>query len=228
VIKDLRPLTAEFVGTMLFVFLGAGSAVAAAAAAPGSGAGGALGVALAHGVALAIVVTMTMNISGGHLNPAVTTALWIANKIDGRLAVQYILAQLLGALLGAALIKGVLPKMPVLLALGGTPRLAGDVTFVQGIWVEAILTFFLVSAVFGTAVSPQAPKVGGWAIGLAVFVGALVGGNVTGAALNPARAFGPAVINWSLNGQAIYWIGPMLGAAVAGALWKVVLLPRGQ
>jgi MIP family channel proteins len=226
VIKDLRPLTAEFVGTMLFVFLGAGSAVAAAAAAPGSGAGGALGVALAHGVALAIVVTMTMNISGGHLNPAVTTALWIANKIDGRLAIQYILAQLLGALLGAALIKGVLPKMPVLLALGGTPRLAGDVTFVQGIWVEAILTFFLVSAVFGTAVSPQAPKVGGWAIGLAVFVGALVGGNVTGAALNPARAFGPAVINWSLNGQAIYWIGPMLGAAVAGALWKAVLLPK--
>src|SRR3989440_1149024 len=83
-----------------------------------------------------------------------------ANKIDGRLASQYILAQLLGALVGAALVKGVLPRAAVSLALGGAPRLAGDVTFLQGVWIEAILTFFLVSAVFGTAVSSEAPKIG--------------------------------------------------------------------
>ena len=226
--QNLRPLTAEFVGTMLFVFLGAGSVVAFAAGGPTAGATGAVGVALAHGVGMAVIVSMTMSISGGHMNPAVTTGLWIANKIDGKLALQYILAQLLGALVGAALVKGILPRPGVTLALGGTPHLAGDVTFLQGVWIEAALTFFLVSAVFGTAVSPEAPKIGGFGIGLAIFVDALVGGNLTGAMMNPARAFGPALINVSLNGQAVYWIGPLLGAAVAAALWKAVLLPRGQ
>ena len=223
--KNLRALTAEFVGTLLFVFLGAGSVVAFAAAGPAAASIGTLGVALAHGVALAIVVSMTMNISGGHINPAVTTGLWIADKIAGRTALYYILAQLLGALVGAALIKSVFPQA-VSLARVGTPQLAADVTFMQGIWIEAILTFFLVSAVFGTAVSPEAPRIGGWGIGLAVFVDALVGGNLTGAAMNPARAFGPAVISLTLSGQAVYWIGPLLGAAVAAALWKAILLPR--
>ena len=226
--QNLRPLTAEFVGTMVFVFLGAGSVVAFAAGGPAAGATGAVGVALAHGVGMAIIVSMTMSISGGHINPAVTTGLWIANKIDGKLALQYILAQLLGALVGAALIKGILPRPGVTLALGGTPHLAGDVTFLQGVWIEAALTFFLVSAVFGTAISPEAPRIGGFGIGLAIFVDALVGGNLTGAMMNPARAFGPALINVSLNGQAVYWIGPLIGAAVAAALWKAVLLPRGQ
>ena len=224
--QNLRSLTAEFVGTLLFVFLGAGSVVAFAAVGPSGAQVGALAIALAHGVALAIVVSMTMSISGGHINPAVTTGLWIADKIGGKLALQYVGAQLLGALVGAALVKGVLPRGAVSLVLGGTPHLAGDVTFLEGVWIEAVLTFFLVSAVFGTAVSPQAPKMGGWGIGLAVFVSALMGGNLTGAMMNPARAFGPALINASLNGQAVYWIGPLLGAAVAAALWKAVLLPR--
>jgi len=224
--KDLRPLTAEFVGTLLFVFLGAGSTVAFAAAGPSAAPIGLVGVALAHGIALAIAVSATMSISGGHINPAVTTGLWIANKIEGRLAVQYIIAQLLGAVLGAALVKGVLPSLAVDLALGGTPKLAGNVTFTQGVWIEAILTFFLVSAVFGTAVSPAAPKLGGFGIGLTVLADALVGGNMTGAAMNPARAFGPALVTWHWNAHAVYWIGPLLGAAVAGALWKAVLLPR--
>jgi len=226
--QNLRSLTAEFVGTLLFVFLGAGSVVTTALAGPNAGAVSSLIVALAHGVGMAVIVSATMNISGGHINPAVTTGLWIANKIDGRQASQYILAQLLGALVGAALVKGVLPRAAVSLALGGAPRLAGDVTFLQGVWIEAILTFFLVSAVFGTAVSSEAPKIGGFGIGLAIFVAALVGGNLTGAMMNPARAFGPAVVNVSLNGQAVYWIGPLLGAAVAAALWKAVLLPRTQ
>ena len=225
-IKDLRPLAAEFVGTLLFVFLGAGSVVASGATGPSAASIGAVGVALAHGVALAILVSATLNISGGHLNPAVTVAIWIANRIDGRRAVLYIAAQLVGALLGAALLKGTFPRMPVTVALAGTPQLAGTITFMQGVWIEAILTFFLVSAVFGTAVSPDAPQMGGWGIGLAVLVGALVAGNLTGAAMNPARAFGPAVVSRSLNGHAVYWIGPLLGAALAGALWKALLLPR--
>jgi aquaporin Z len=112
------------------------------------------------------------------------------------------------------------------MALVGTPRLASEVTFTQGVWIEALLTFFLVSAVFGTAVSSEAPKIAGFGIGLAIFVDALVGGGLTGAMMNPARAIGPALIAWQWNAHAVYWIGPLIGGGVAGALWKVVLLPR--
>jgi len=213
----LRPLTAEFVGTLLFVFLGVGSIVASS---------GPLGVALAHGVGMAIIVSMTMSISGGHINPAVTFGVWIANRMDGRTAGQYVLAQVLGAVSGAALVKAVLPRVAVGMALVGTPRLASDVTFMQGVWIEALLTFFLVSAVFGTAVSSEAPKIAGFGIGLAIFVDALVGGGLTGAMMNPARAIGPALVAWQWNAHAVYWIGPLIGGGVAGALWKAVLLPR--
>jgi len=212
--RTLRPLAAEFVGTALFVFLGAGSVVMNAHTA---GALGATGIALAHGVGLAIAVSMTMNISGGHLNPAVTAGLWVADKVDGRTALSYVGAQLVGALVGAALVKGLLPLAAVRVTLAGAPKLADTVTFMQGIWIEAMLTFFLVSAVFGTAVSPEAPKIGGFGIGLAVFVDALVGGGLTGAAMNPARAFGPAIISADVHGQAVWWIGPLLGAAAAGS-----------
>src|SRR5206468_1756701 len=109
----------------------------------------------------------------------------------------------------------------------GTPRLASDVTFMDGVWIEAVLTFFLVSAVFGTAVSSEAPKIGGFGIGLAIFVAALVGGSLTGAVMNPARAIGPALVAWQWNAHAVYWIGPLIGAGVAAALWRVLLLPRG-
>src|SRR5437870_3488444 len=224
--KLLRPLTAEFIGTLLFVFLGAGSVVAVAANGPTAGGIGSLGVALPPGVGMAVTGPMTRGISGAPMNPALPFGWWIATGGAGTRACQSILAQVLGGVAGAALVKALLPRMAVGLALVGTPRLASDVSFMQGVWIEALLTFFLVSAVFGTAVSSEAPKIAGFGIGLAIFVDALVGGNLTGAAMNPARAFGPAVISRSFNGHAVYWIGPLLGAALAGALWKAVLLPR--
>ncbi len=224
--QQLRPLTAEFVGTLLFVFLGAGSVVAFIANGPTTGGIGPLGVALAHGVGMAIIVSMTMSISGGHMNPAVSVGLWIANRFDGRLVGPYIVAQLLGAIAGAALVKALFPHVAVATALVGTPRLASEMTFMQGVWIEALLTFFLVSAVFGTAVSSEAPKIAGFGIGLAIFVDVLVGGSLTGAVMNPARALGPAVIAGQWDAHAVYWIGPLIGASVAGALWKAVLLPR--
>src|SRR5437879_12798203 len=126
--KLLRSLTAEFVGTLLFVFLGAGSVVAFIANGPTTGSIGPLGVALAHGVGMAVIVSMTMSISGGHINPAVTVGLWIANKIDGLLAGKYIMAHLLGELVRAGLVKAVLAKIPVRVAIGWTPRPAQAVT----------------------------------------------------------------------------------------------------
>src|SRR3989440_9569881 len=166
----------------------------------------------------------TLRISGGQMIPAATSGAWIANRIGGRLAWQYIGAQVAGAVAGAALVKTVLPRAAVGLALVGTPRLGNDVTFIQGVWIEAILTFFLVSAVFGTAVSPEAPKIGGFGIGLAIFVDALVGGNFTGAVMKPARAIGPALVSGGLHGQAGWWVGPPPGAAAPGLVWRAGVL----
>ena len=221
--KLVRSVVAEMVGMLLFVFLGAGSVVMNAATA---GSLGSLGIALVHGVGMAIIVSATMNISGGHHNPAVTFGLLIAGKIDTLTAGAYVVAQLIGAVLGALLITALLPSGAVHATLGGTPQLGLSVTLMQGIWIEAVLTFFLVSAVFGTAVSTDAPRIGGFGIGLAIAVDALVGGSLTGAMMNPARAFGPAIVAHEMHGQAVYWIGPLIGAAIAAALWRWLLLPQ--
>ncbi|HUL01963.1 MAG TPA: aquaporin [Gemmatimonadales bacterium] len=221
--KLIRPLTAEMVGMLLFVFLGAGSIVMNGAT---GGALGLVGMAAVHGVGMAVLVSATMNISGGHMNPAVTFAIWLAGKIDGRTAGAYVAAQLVGAIIGAFLVNLLLPSGPVHAAMSGAAQLGPTVTFVEGVWIEAVLTFFLVSAVFGTAVSSEAPRIGGFGIGLAIFVDALVGGHLTGSMMNPARALGPAIAGHAMQGQAIYWIGPLLGAGVAALLWRAVLLPR--
>ena len=217
----LRAPAAEFIGTALFVLVGAGSIVANV-----SGAGGALAIALAHGVGLAVLVTIFMPISGGHLNPAVSVALWIGNVIDAKTLARYVGAQLLGAIVAALLIKLLFPASLARIASLGTPQMSGATGMVPGISLEALFTFFLVSAVYGTCVNPQAQRVGGFAIGLTVLTVALGGGNLTGAVMNPARAFGPALVSGDWHSQAVYWVGPLIGAALAGLAWKYLLLPR--
>ncbi|HEX9611325.1 MAG TPA: aquaporin [Gemmatimonadales bacterium] len=219
----LRPLTAELVGTALFVFLGAGSVVVSAAF---PGAIGVIGVAAAHGIGLAVLVSATMNVSGGHLNPAVTIGLFAARKIDAKTAGAYVAAQLVGAILGAAFVTWFLPAGAVNVTNAGLPAVAAAVTGKQAVALEALLTFVLMSAVIGTAVSKDAPKIGGFGIGLAVFAASIVGGPLTGAALNPARAFGPALVAWEFQAQGLYWVAPVLGATLAAVLWKFVLLPK--
>ena len=219
--RTLRAPAAEFIGTMLFVFVAAGSILANV-----SGPGGALGIALAHGIGLAVLVTIMLPISGGHLNPAVSLALWVGKVIDAKTLGRYVAAQLLGAIAAAGLIKGLFPASLVRISSLGTPQLSGATGMYEGIALEAVFTFILVSAVFGTVVSSQAQRIGGFGIGLALLACALGGGVLTGAALNPARAFGPALVAWDWHGQAVYWIGPVLGAAVAAVAWKFLLLQR--
>ena len=221
--KTVRTLLAEFIGTFGLVFIGAGAVVVDAAK---NGALGLVGIALAHAVVLSVMVTATMNISGGHCNPAVTIALWMANKIEGLRAVQYILVQLAAGVAAALLVKSLFPAMAGEVTGYGIPRVAGDITLGGAILIEAVLTFFLVSAVFGTAVSSEAPKVGGFGIGLVLLFDILAGGPLTGAAMNPARAFGPALVANDWHAHAAYWIGPILGGAVASVLWSKILLPR--
>ena len=221
----LRPLTAEFIGTFGLVFIGAGSIVVNEA----SGALGLLGVALAHAMVLSVMVTALMRISGAHFNPAVTFGLWLANKIEAKDAGLYVLTQLVAAVVAALLVKTLLPSVAGEITGYGVPRIASNVDLIQAILLEAILTFFLVSAVFGTAVSPEAPSgIGGFGIGLVLLFDILVGGPLTGAAMNPARAFGPAAIANDWVGQGAFWIGPLLGGAVAALVWGKVLLPKDK
>jgi aquaporin Z len=221
--SHVRRAVAEFVGTFGFVFFGAGVVVANSFGGAGFGL---LGIALVHAIALAVMISATMAISGGHLNPAVTIGFLVTRRLDGRNAAIYIVAQLLGATLGALAVKGLLPASAVRAAAVGTPLIAGTVTMAQAIMLEALLTFFLVSVVFGTCVNPDAPKIGGFGIGLVLFFDIMVGGPLTGAAMNPARAFGPAVASGIWTAHAVYWIGPVIGAVLAALLWDKVLLPK--
>jgi aquaporin Z len=218
-----RPLVAEALGTALFVFIGTASIVVNAMT---SGGVTNLGIAFAHGVGMSILISALMSVSGAHFNPAVTLGLLVAGKVDARTGGRYVIAQLAGAVLGALAVKAMFPAPAVNAVSSGTPQLSLNIGLAQGIAIEAMFTFFLVSAVFGTAVSKDAPKIGGFGIGLAIFVSAVVIGGLTGAALNPARAFGPALVSWTWHSQAVYWIGPLAGGAVAGWVWNAFLLPK--
>jgi aquaporin Z len=219
----LRRAIAEAFGTFALVFVGVGSLATKYYPETGFGL---LNVAFAHGVVLAVAVSATMAISGGHLNPAVTTGLLVARRINLRTAIAYIAAQLVAAILAALLLKALTPPSIARADLLGTPALGLNITFSQGVAFELVLTFLLVSSVFGTCVHPQAPRIGGFGIGLTLFVGILVAGPITGAALNPARALGPALVTGNWAAQAVYWIGPLLGGILAGLLWEYVLLPK--
>jgi MIP family channel proteins len=223
--KTMAPLVAELVGTFFLVFAGVGAIVSETYR---NGTVGFLGIALAHGVALAIGISATMNVSGGHLNPAVSLGLLSVGRINVKTALLYVVSQLVGATLAVYAVKGLYPAMAGQMAVLGAPRLAYDVTALQGIVVEAIMTFLLAFAVMGTAVDPRAPKIGGFGIGLTVFFDILAGGQITGAAMNPARAFGPMLISWQWTGAAIYWIGPILGSIVAMQLYERVIMQKAD
>ncbi|MDP9483929.1 MAG: aquaporin, partial [Chloroflexota bacterium] len=187
--KLTAALVAEAAGTCLFFIVGAGSIVLGTFAPPGPGL---LGVAFAHGLILAVMVSSLGAVSGGHFNPAVTFGLWIAGKIDAPRAVMYVVAQLIGAVVAGLALRFIFPDAWQATNIG-VPALAAGVSPATGIALEAIMTVVLLLAVFGTAVDPRGPRIGGLAIGLAITADILVGGPVTGAAMNPARWFGPAV-----------------------------------
>jgi len=218
-----RRSLAECVGTFGLVFFGAG--VVASQSMP-SGGSGMLGIALAHGLVLAVLVTAMAGISGGHLNPAVTLGLVVARRTTIADAGAYIVAQLLGAVLAAKLVEMLYPIGMVRGISIGTPTIASSIQFHQAILMEAVMAFLLVSAFFGTLLNPAAPRMGGLWVGLALAVDILVGGPLTGAAVNPARAFGPALVAGQWVAHAAYWVGPILGGVVAALLWEHVLLPK--
>ncbi len=219
-----KPALAEAFGTFALTFFGAGAIIMDAHTGGGVGL---LGVAFAHGIVLAVMVTATLHISGGHLNPAVSMAAWATKLIDAKTAVRYMVFQVTGAIAAAGILVSLYPDAAVNAAAVGTPTLSADVTVAQGVLIEAILTFFLVFAVFGTAVDSRAPKVGGFAIGLVLVFDILAGYPLTGAAMNPARAFGPAVASGQWANHVVYWAGPIIGALAAGTVYTRLFMPGG-
>jgi MIP family channel proteins len=219
----LRRSTAEALGTFGLIFIG--TAVIVVKGYPDAQSG-LLGVALAHAMVLSIMITATMSISGGHLNPAVTVGLLVARRVSVRTAAAYIVAQLAGAVLGALMLKAIFPLNILRSEAFGTPSIVGTMTLGQAMVVEGVLTFFLVSAVFGTCVNADAPKVGGFGVGLVLLFDILVGGPLTGSAVNPARAFGPALVSGQWIGHIVYWVGPLAGGIVAAVLWEYWLLRK--
>jgi aquaporin TIP len=219
----IRHFAAEFVGIFALVFVGGAALIVAQSGAPGTGL---VEVAFAHGLILAVMVTATMRISG-HFNPAVTLGFLVTRRIEPVMAGVYVVAQLLGAMLAAYALRGLFPEADAMAARLGGQAVASGITGWQATGLEALATFFLVFSVFGTAVDPNAPRVGGLAIGLAVTADILAIGPLTGASMNPARSFGPAVASGIFEGQVVYWTGPLAGGLAAALLYDTLFLRRG-
>ena len=221
-----RSSAAEFVATFLFVFIGAGAVVSLGIFS--SEGGGALGgnlvaIAMAHGLAIAILVSATANISGGHINPAVSIAAVLTRKISVTRGGMYVIAQVAGAILGALLLKAVIPDS---LEGGlGSHAILPEIGVTGGLIVEIVLTFALVFVVFATAIDPKGPShLAPLAIGGAVLVIHLVAVPLTGASVNPARTIGPALAAGQWADHWVYWAGPLLGGAIAGILYQLVFM----
>ena len=214
---NYRALIAEFIGTFALIFVGVG---AIASNVINNGATGLVGIALAHGLTIAVMASATGAISGGHFNPAVTIGLFCAQKIDAVNTIGYIIVQCLGAIVAAFLIKLCIPPTVLAAVNMGTPALASGISSTMGLLTEIILTFFLVFVIYGTAVDKRAPKVGGLFIGLTITLGVLMGGPITGAAMNPARYLGPALLGGGLENCWIYWAGPVIGGILAAVTYK--------
>ncbi len=217
-----RHFVAEFIGTFALVFVGGAAIMIAKDTASPSGL---LGIALAHGLIFAVMVSALMRISG-HFNPAITLGFVATRRIEVPMAGVYILGQLIGAIVAAYVLKFTFPFTLFEATRGGGQSLALQVSGPQGFVLEFIATFFLALVVFGTAVDPKAPKIGGLAIGLVVTADILAIGPLTGASMNPARSFGPAVASANFEAQLIYWIAPIAGAVVASLLYDFLFLRR--
>lgn len=220
-------LIAEIAGTFMFFFVGIGAAATIDRAGAGvDTAAGLVVVALAHGVVLAVMVSALAAVSGGHFNPAVTFGVWLAGQIPGRRAVSYILAQLIGGLAAAWALRAAFP--PAVSPNLGRPTVGEGVDPAVALAIEAVLTLVLLTAVFGTAIDPRGPKVGGLAIGLAVAADILMGGPLTGAAMNPARWFAPAAVTGVWDFSWVWIVGPLIGAGAAALVYRFFFLPEAD
>lgn len=233
----MRNNVCEFIGTFIFTLIGGGAIVTT----EWSGDSGLVGIALAHGIALSIVVTATMKLSGGHINPAVTVAMLATGRIKPGGAVAYIVAQCAGAALAGILLAlifgslnagaaGVNGEAAIKACALGTPNFdVSRISTGMALLVEVLMTFVLIFAIFGTAVDQRSPGFAGFGIGLAVTVDILMGGPLTGAAMNPARTIGTLIGGGSATSHLwaqhwVYWVGPVIGAVGGAFIYDALIL----
>ena len=218
-----RKAVAEFLGTFALCFIGAGAICTNEWT---HGGVGLLGIAAAHAAVLAVMISALGHHSGGHFNPAVTVGVLSAGKIEAGLAGVYLLSQLAGAATAGLLLRSIMPEAVWQVVHLGTPALAPQVSAMQGIILEAVLTLFLVLAVFGTAVDAKGSwgAIAGFGIGTVLLFDILVGGPLTGASMNPARTFGPALASGYWDHHLVYWIGPIAGGVAAAQIYSRVFL----
>ena len=211
----LHRAVAEFVGTFALVFVGVGAIVSGS---------GLVGVALAHGLVIAVMASAVGHISGGHFNPAVTLGFLVTRRMDAALAGIYLATQLAAAVVAALALRAVFPEQANL--DNGVPALNNAVGAGAGVLAEAILTFFLVWVIFATAADPRGAfkSIAGLAIGLTITFDILAGGPLTGAAMNPARWFGPALVQGQWDDFWLYLVGPIAGATAAALLYDWLYL----
>jgi MIP family channel proteins len=230
--RDLWPAAvAEFVGPFTLVVAGVGAIISTQNLGDG---GNLVAVSLAHGLAIGLMVAALGHVSGGHFNPAVTISMLATGQTSLTRAITYIIAQVLGATAGAGVLTLVFP------ALGpmgrnnpgvnlGLPGLGPDVSISGALIMEVLMTFFLVMVIFGTVIDPRGPKtIAPLAIGLIITVDILAGGRITGAAMNPARALGPAIVQQDFTNWWIYWVGPIIGGLIAAFAYATIWLGDGR
>jgi glycerol uptake facilitator-like aquaporin len=241
----LRACLAELIGTWFLVFFGAGAVCAQALTTVPRLDVSAL--ALAEGCVLAVLLTCTMPWSQGYLNPAITLALWVGQRLDGLRALQLIAAQLVGAVLAGLTIRWLFTDEILMQTWLGMPHLKpsllaeGDITTLPGLLtaagLEAVFACLLTLAVYVSCIDPRAPRLGGLLVGLAQMAVVVLGANLTGGSGNPARWAGPAALAptlprlWlraPLTDHAAYWAAPVVGAIVGAVLYRAVFLPSHQ
>jgi len=216
-----KALIAEGIGAFALSFVGV-MAISAADLAGAPGIANLASIGLAHGLTIGVMIAALGAISGGHFNPAVTFGFVVTGRMKPLTGLYYWIAQLLGAAIAGFLLVALIGSKAV---ANGTPNLAPNIPTVTGIIIEAVLTFFLVLVVFGTAVDERAPKsVFPLAIGLTIALDIMGGGPLTGASMNPSRTFGPALASGMWSNHLVYWIGPLIGGAVAALLQHYVLM----
>ena len=213
----VHKLAAEVLGTFVLVFFGCGAALMSG--------GDYVATGLTFGLTVVVMAYAVGRISGGHFNPAVTVAMIATRRIDGATGGAYIGAQLLGGLCGAIGVRLVTDETLRNAVQLGAPAVGAGHSNTNALVMEAILTFFLVFVIFGAAVDPRSSKsIAGLVIGLTITMDILAGGPVSGGAMNPARWFGPAVVQTQFDDFWIWIIGPIAGALIAAFLYNDVLL----
>ncbi|CAA7389605.1 unnamed protein product [Spirodela intermedia] len=222
--EALKAALAEFISTLIFVFAGQGSGMAynkltANGAATPSGL---VAAALAHAFALFVAVSVGANISGGHVNPAVTFGAFLGGHITLLRGLLYWIAQLLGSVVACFLLKFATGGLKT-----GAFALSENVSAWNALVFEIVMTFGLVYTVYATAVDPKKGNLGviaPIAIGFIVGANILAGGAFDGASMNPAVSFGPAVVSWTWDNHWVYWLGPLIGAAIAALTYDILFI----